>query len=138
MEPGQVESLAVLSVTTTVGTLEAARTLARAIIERRLAACVQLDAAVTSLYRWQGDLCEEQEIRIVIKTVPACAAALQALFAAEHPYELPQFLATMDQASAAYAQWVRHEVVVPASPQARQQRAAETLTTAARGRTRGR
>jgi periplasmic divalent cation tolerance protein len=116
MELEPVASLAVLSVTTTVGSLEAARTLARAIVERRLAACVQLDAAVSSLYRWQGDLREEQEIRIVIKTVPACAAALQAFFAAEHPYGLPQFLATIDQASAAYAQWVRDEVVVPTAP----------------------
>ncbi len=46
----------VLSVTTTVGSLDAARALARRILDEKLAACVQLDAGVTSLYRWQGEL----------------------------------------------------------------------------------
>lgn len=107
------ENLEILSVTTTVGSVEAARTLAHTLLERRLAACVQVDSPVASLYRWNGNLCDEQEIRLVIKTLPECAAALQALLAAEHPYELPQFLATTDRASPAYAEWVRNEVVVP-------------------------
>jgi periplasmic divalent cation tolerance protein len=103
----------ILSVSTTVASMEEARTLAQSILERRLAACVQLDAVVNSMYRWKGELCQEPEVRIVIKTLPGCAGALQALFAAEHPYELPQFVATTAQASAAYARWVQAEVVVP-------------------------
>ncbi len=105
----------VLSVTTTVASLQAARTLAQTILERRLGACVQLDAAIDSVYRWNGKLCQEPEVRLTIKTLPACASALQALFAAEHPYELPQFVATRCQASAAYAEWVRLEVTPPAA-----------------------
>lgn len=103
----------ILSVTTTIGSLEAAKALAREILARKLAACVQLDQGTTSLYRWKGELCEEAEVRLLIKSLPGCEAALQALFVQHHPYELPQFLVQRMNASEAYAQWVRAEVVVP-------------------------
>jgi periplasmic divalent cation tolerance protein len=84
----------VASVATTVGTMDAARELARQVLEARLAACVQLDHGVTSHFRWQGELSEAPEVRLLIKTLPECVPALQALLAAAHPYELPQFLVT--------------------------------------------
>lgn len=107
------KELDILSVTTTVGSLEDAKALAREILARKLAACVQLDQGITSLYHWKGELCEEAEVRLVIKSLPACEAALQALLAQHHPYELPQFLAQRMSASEAYAQWARAEVAVP-------------------------
>lgn len=103
----------VLTVATTVATVEAARELARRILEQRLAACVQIDTGVESLYRWQGAMCQEPEVRLVIKTLPACEPALRALFAQSHPYELPQFVAVTGRASEEYAQWVRAEVAAP-------------------------
>ena len=96
----------VLSVVTTVGSREDAQRLARQIVDQRLAACVQIDPGLTSLYRWEGALCEEPEVRLTIKTLPDRAAALQALFVRHHPYRLPQFLATVMTASEGYAQWV--------------------------------
>ena len=107
------DELLVLSVTTTVGSLEAARALAQRILDEKLAACVQLDSAVNSLYRWQGALHDEPEVRLVIKTLPACEEALRELFGRHHPYETPQFLATAMRASPAYGRWVHEEVVVP-------------------------
>ena len=107
------KELNILSVTTTVSSLETAKTLARRILERKLAACVQLDQGVVSLYRWKGELCEESEVRLVIKSLPGCEAALQELLARHHPYELPQFVAQHMSAGEAYAQWVRAEVAVP-------------------------
>jgi periplasmic divalent cation tolerance protein len=103
----------VLTVTTTVATIDAAEQLARRILDSRLAACVQIDPAISSLFRWQGALCQEPELRLVIKTLPECEAPLQALFTAHHPYELPQFVAVLGRASPAYAQWVRDEVRPP-------------------------
>lgn len=103
----------VLSVTTTVGSLAAANALARKILEQRLAACVQIDPAITSLYWWKGELCEEPEVRLVIKARPGCEAALQALFGRHHPYELPQFLAVHMSASQAYGDWARGETRAP-------------------------
>jgi periplasmic divalent cation tolerance protein len=106
----------VVSVATTVGTADEARLLARRVIDERLAACVQIDHGVTSLYRWEGKLCEHPEVRLLVKTIPQAVPALQALFDREHPYQLPQFLVTVVEASAAYADWVRSEVsVAPAS-----------------------
>lgn len=106
-------NLDILTVTTTVGSLADAQALARALLERRLAACVQLEPGLTSFYRWEGRPCEAAEVRLTIKTLPQCAPALQALFAREHPYQLPQFVAFAATASEGYAEWVRGEVAVP-------------------------
>lgn len=108
----------ILVVTTTVGSEATATALARALVEQRLAACVQVDAGVTSLYRWKGELCEDREARLVIKTAPDREAALRGFLAEHHPYELPQFVAMAVPASADYAGWVRSEVSVagPAAP----------------------
>ena len=106
--------LDILSVTTTVGSLAEAKVLAQELVGRRLAACVQVEEGLKSLYRWDGKLCDDPEVRLVIKTLPGCEAALQALFTSHHPYEVPQFLACRMRASAPYAHWVRGEVVVPA------------------------
>ena len=100
----------ILTVTTTVGSLPAAQVLAREILAAKLAACVQLEPGLTSLYRWKGELREEPEVRLVIKTLPSCRPALQALFGKHHPYELPQFAAVTMQASQAYFDWVRAEL----------------------------
>jgi periplasmic divalent cation tolerance protein len=107
------EDLDILAVTTTVGSRADAEKLGRAIVERRLAACVQIEEGLTSLYRWQGKECADPEVRLTIKTLPGCEAALQELFREQHPYEVPQFLVVAMRASAAYGEWVRSEVKVP-------------------------
>jgi periplasmic divalent cation tolerance protein len=114
MEPTQGHEI--LSVTTTVASLADARKLARAILQARLAACVQVEEGLTSFYRWQGKDCEDAEVRLTLKTLPACAPALQALFAQQHPYELPQFLAVAMEASEGYYEWARGEVALPEDP----------------------
>jgi periplasmic divalent cation tolerance protein len=105
--------LELLSITTTVGSPAAAKALAHEIVAQRLAACVQIDEGITSVYRWKGEVCEEPEVRVVIKSLPGCEAALQALFARHHPYELPQFTAERVRASRAYAEWARAETLLP-------------------------
>jgi len=104
----------ILTVTTTVATRAEADALARALLARRLAACVQVEEGLTSFYRWQGKDCADAEVRLTIKTLPQCAGAVQALFAQEHPYDVPQFTAWTAHASEAYAAWVHAEVSVPA------------------------
>lgn len=103
----------ILSVSTTVGSQVAAEALAGEILGRRLAACVQIEQGLTSLYLWEGKLCHEAEVRLVIKTLPACEGALQELFAQHHPYELPQFLSVRMGASPAYAAWAGAEIAAP-------------------------
>jgi periplasmic divalent cation tolerance protein len=104
------KDLDILSVTTTVAARAEAEALARVILERRLAACVQVEEGLTSFYRWQGQDCRDSEVRLTIKTLPECAAPLRELFAAHHPYELPQFLAVTLQASRAYRDWAAQQV----------------------------
>jgi len=75
-------------VCTTVGTEEAAQSLARLVVSRRLAACVHLER-IQSTYRWQGQVQEEPEFRLMAKTTPARVHQVQAAWAAAHPYEVP-------------------------------------------------
>ena len=105
----------IVTVTTTLGGRADAEALARAVLDARLAACVQVEEGLTSFYCWEGRACEDAEIRLTLKTSAECLPALQALFAARHPYALPQFVATPAQASPAYAEWVRGELR-PAAP----------------------
>ena len=96
----------ILIVTTTVGSAQDADRLAQALVEHRLAACVQIQGPLRSVYRWEGEVRQEPEWRLVIKTTPSRVNELQAFFAAQHPYEVPQFTAWRADASAAYAEWV--------------------------------
>lgn len=109
-------SLDILVVTTTVGSRADAEALARALVEGRLAACVQLDPGVLSVYRWEGRICEEAEVRLTIKTLPEAEPALKAFLAARHPYDLPQYAAWRVTATPEYARWVREGVGAPAGP----------------------
>ena len=106
------QELDILVVTTTVGSRTDAQSLAAAVIAERLAACAQLDDTVLSIYRWQGSVQEEAEVRLTFKTTVGAEAALRAFLASRHPYELPQMTSWRADASPAYAQWVRGEVVV--------------------------
>ena len=95
-----------LLVVTTVGSLEEARTLARTMVERRLAACAQI-TVIESVYRWQGALAQEPEHRVLFKTRAEAYAELEAAIRARHPYELPAIHAVATvQAYAPYADWV--------------------------------
>lgn len=98
-----------LSVTTTVATPEDARKLAHAVLVARLAACVQIEP-ITSVYPWEGRLCEETEQRLSFKTLAPQLDPLRALVLASHPYTLPQFVVTQGVASPAYAGWMRESV----------------------------
>jgi periplasmic divalent cation tolerance protein len=115
------KDLDILSITTTVASRGDAEAFAHAVLQRRLAACVQLEEGLTSFYHWQGRDCADAELRLTIKTLPACVPALRALFDERHPYEVPQFLAVTMQASPAYFEWVAQQVSLPpgtASPDA--------------------
>ncbi len=104
----------ILSLTTTVASAADAERLARGLLDRRLAACVQVEDGVGSHYRWQGSLHRDAEWRLTVKTLPAALAAIQAYLGQAHPYQLPQLLWQEMQAGPAYAAWVREQVDLPA------------------------
>ena len=77
---------------TTVGTREAADCLASGIIVHHLAACVQIDGPIRSVYRWEGKVATAEEFRLMIKFVESQAGALEAHISAHHPYENPEWI----------------------------------------------
>lgn len=70
-----------------------AHALAEHLVDARLAACVNLLAPCTSVYRWQGAVERATEVPLLIKTTAAAYAALEAAIRARHPYELPEIVA---------------------------------------------
>lgn len=88
----------------------AAAALARALVEARLAACVNRVPAVASTYRWQGQLVEETEALLLIKTTAARYPELAAKILELHPYSIPELIALpVDQGLPEYLGWVISE-----------------------------
>lgn len=89
---------------------ESAGRIARALVEERLAACVNRVPGLTSVYRWQGAIQEDDEVLLLIKTRRERFEALRARLVALHPYDVPEVIA-LDIATghAPYLEWLRTE-----------------------------
>jgi periplasmic divalent cation tolerance protein len=97
-----------LEVHVTLPNTEAARALARKLVEERLAACVNIVPGVVSIYSWEGAIHEDGEVLCLIKTSPDCFEQLRARVLELHPYEVPEVLAfAVDDGSRDYLDWVR-------------------------------
>jgi periplasmic divalent cation tolerance protein len=100
----------IVVVLTTVADDGHAETLARQLINERLAACVNLHAPMTSFYRWKGAVEAETERQLVIKTTRGRVAALAARLRELHAYELPELLVLpVAEGGHDYLTWVRDE-----------------------------
>lgn len=89
---------------------EVGKTIARALVEERLVACVNLLAGVLSIYRWQGKVEEAGEVLLVLKTVPHRLSAVVARVKELHPYKVPEVIALpVETALPAYAAWIVEE-----------------------------
>jgi periplasmic divalent cation tolerance protein len=98
-------------VLTTAGSDEEARRLARALVERRLAACVNLVTPVESVYRWKGKVETAREWLLLIKTTAASLAAVEAAIRELHSYELPECLhLAIEGGSEEYLGWIGESV----------------------------
>lgn len=97
-------------VLTTIGTNEAAEKLARELVERRLAACVNIVGPIRSIYRWQQTVHNDQEVLLVIKTTAERAAQLRSVINELHPYELPECIELpVEGGSEEYLAWLTAE-----------------------------
>jgi periplasmic divalent cation tolerance protein len=89
---------------------ETARALGHAVVQERLAACVNLLSGVRSIYHWKGEVEEDSEVLLVIKTGAERCGALAARIVELHPYDVPEVLELpVDGGSPAYLEWVRAE-----------------------------
>ena len=100
----------VLLVLTNMPDADSASSLARALVESRLAACVNLMPAVQSVYRWQGEIEQAAEITLFIKTTQRHYPQLQQAIVSAHPYDVPEVIALPVAAGhAPYLHWVATE-----------------------------
>jgi periplasmic divalent cation tolerance protein len=101
-------------VLTTVPDIERGETIARALVDERLAACVNVGPPMFSFYRWQGATQRDSEHQLLIKTVRENVAAVQGRIAELHPYELPEFLVVaVADGGADYLAWIKAETGGP-------------------------
>src|SRR5262249_52557588 len=97
----------VILVLTTAPNDATAETMARTLVEERLAACVNVHGPVISVYRWKGAIEREAERQLVIKTTRDRLPALEARVKALHSYELPELIVlSVEGGSQAYLEWV--------------------------------
>lgn len=97
-----------LLVTTTAPDRDTADRIARALVERRLAACVQVSGPIASTYRWAGEVETAEEWLVTAKTQDERFDAIDAALGELHPYDTPELVATpVPRASAAYAAWLK-------------------------------
>ncbi len=92
---------------------EAALKLAQALVEKRLAACVNVLAECTSVYRWKEAIETTQEVPLLIKTRAALYPEVEAAIRRHHPYELPEIVAVpMVRGFPGYLEWVVAETTL--------------------------
>lgn len=107
--PSPEETLLVL---TTVPDADTAQRIAGLLVTQRLAACVNILAPCTSVYRWQEEIEHAAEVPLLIKTTLLRYPALQAALTEAHPYELPEIIALpLRKGLPAYLAWIGAETL---------------------------
>ena len=102
--------------TTTTPTRQEADRIARTLVERRLAACVQIVDPIRSCYWWDGAVQEDPEVLLIIKSVAALIPAIEAVMGELHPYEVPELVALpVTGGSQAYLDWLQASLRTPGS-----------------------
>jgi len=84
-----------------------AETLAHALVRQQVAACVNIIPTIRSIYRWKGEICDDGEALLVIKTTGDRLEQLKALVVEQHPYEVPEIIALpIVQGHDPYLRWI--------------------------------
>lgn len=94
-------------VLTTASSVDEARRIAGALVERKLAACVSIVPKIVSIYRWKGKVEESEEWLLWIKTTAQAFPPVRDTIKELHSYELPECMClTIEDGSAEYLQWI--------------------------------
>ncbi|MGH9753135.1 MAG: divalent-cation tolerance protein CutA [Blastocatellia bacterium] len=108
------EGASALVVLTTVEKQEDGERLAGLLVERELAACVQILPPMTSIYRWQGAIERASEVLLLIKTTGAAYPRLEAAIKENHPYQTPEIIALpVEAGSGEYLNWLAASINAP-------------------------
>ena len=105
------QSAELLIIVTSFASLEDAKKMAHQLLEGHLAACVQIQEGVHSIYRWEGKICEASEVLLSAKTVADKWVDISNFIKSHHPYDLPEMIAyAPEKYEALYGKWVQAEV----------------------------
>ena len=98
-------------VVTTVGTEEQAYLIAREIVARRQAACVNVVPGIRSIYRWKGKICKDGELLLIVKTLEGEFEGVVATIRELHSYELPEILSfSVSHGEQRFLEWIASSV----------------------------
>ena len=99
-------------VLTTAGSEEEAQKIARALVEQRLAACVNIVPRITSIYRWHGKVEEGGEWLLLVKTTAGAFDGVRSAIAELHSYDVPECVClVIEDGSSHYLQWIAESMV---------------------------
>jgi len=94
----------------TVPTEDTADQIAKGLVERKLAACVNIVPAMRSVYQWEGKINKDDELLLIVKTVRPLFVSLSTAIKAMHPYELPEIIALdIVDGERKYLDWIARE-----------------------------
>ena len=111
MKYGETNMTEYIQVLTTVENKADAEKIAKNLVEKRIAACVQIIGPLTSYFQWQGKLDSAQEYLCLIKSRADLFPALEAEIKSMHPYEVPEILATpITKGGKDYLNWLASEL----------------------------
>lgn len=98
-------------VLTTAGSKDEARKIGRALVERLLAACVNIVPQVGSIYRWEGEIEEAEEWLLIVKTTRSAFERVRDAITELHSYDLPECISvSIDEGNSAYLSWIGQSV----------------------------
>jgi periplasmic divalent cation tolerance protein len=107
----QDKSSALLVVMTSFASMADAKKMAHELVAARLAACVQIHEGVHSIYRWDGKICEGNEVVLAAKTVAERWMDIASFIKSHHPYDLPELIAyAPEKYEEQYGKWIQAEV----------------------------
>jgi len=91
----------------TIDDLDKAAVIARTVVEEKLAACVNIIPGIRSIYSWKGEICDEKELLMIMKTRQKLFADLRSRVKELHPYEVPEIICwTLTDGLPDYLQWI--------------------------------
>lgn len=92
----------------TIDTIERAKQLAHELVKNRLAACVNIIPRGTSIYEWKGEIVEDKEFLLIIKTKATLYSKLETKIKELHPYEVPEIVSlNLEEGSKDYLDWIK-------------------------------
>ncbi|MBL4818326.1 MAG: divalent-cation tolerance protein CutA [Deltaproteobacteria bacterium] len=97
-----------LAIYTLVSNLDQAKKIARALVSEKLAACANIMPNISSTYMWEGELQEESEVAMLLKTSSKLKSKLLKRLRDLHPYDVPAILNTSIECNSDYEKWIEN------------------------------